>query len=215
MAERAPDSELIDRARAGDDAAFESLVRRHESAVAGVVVRMLGPGDEADDVGQETFIRFYRALDRFRGDAAVATYLVRIAMNLSLNALKRRKRERSRLVRMRTSSGGREGAGAEAAEIADRDPGARPDAAIEIRERAEAVHRALDQLDGKHRAVVVLRMMEGRSTRETAAILDIPEGTVMSRLKRSLTKLGQILQPLIEGGGVQPAPPEGKRGDES
>jgi RNA polymerase sigma-70 factor, ECF subfamily len=182
MAEHAPDNELIDRARAGDDAAFEALVRRHEPVVARTVIGMLGPGDDAEDVGQETFVRFYRSLDRFRGDATVGTYLVRIAMNLSLNALKRRKREGSRFVR---------------ADMPGANPSLRPDVAAEARERVEAVHRALAELDGRHRAVVVLRMMEGHSTRETAEMLEIPEGTVMSRLKRALVKLDRKLRPLV------------------
>ena len=84
------DRALTDRAREGDEAAFRTLVTRYESRVAATVVGMLGPGDEADDVGQETFIRFYQALGKFRGEAALITYLTRIAMNLSLNAIKRR-----------------------------------------------------------------------------------------------------------------------------
>ena len=81
------DAALIARARAGDGAAFRRLVERSERVVASTGIGMLGPGDDADDVGQETFVQFHRALDRFRGDATLKTYLVRIAMNLSLNAL--------------------------------------------------------------------------------------------------------------------------------
>lgn len=198
MAEDAADNELIERARAGDDAAFEALVRRHEPVVARTVIRMLGPGDDAEDVGQETFVRFYRSLDRFRGDAAVGTYLVRIAMNLSLNAFKRRKREGSRFD-----------------DLPEADPFLRPDAAAEAGERVEAVHRALEELDGKHRAVVVLRMMEGRSTRETAEMLEIPEGTVMSRLQRALAKLGRKLRPLIEEESTPTGTTEGEPGGQS
>src|SRR5215208_2860325 len=75
-----------------DDAVFRALVERHESAIARTVTAMLGPGDDADDVGQETFVRFFHALPRFRGDADVRTYLTRIAVNLSCDALERRKR---------------------------------------------------------------------------------------------------------------------------
>src|SRR5436309_13416759 len=98
MAESATDAELIANARAGDDRAFAVLVERYERAVAATVVGMLGPGDDADDVGQETFIRFHRALGSFRGDSSLKTYLVHIAMNLSLNALKRRRRSLLRFV---------------------------------------------------------------------------------------------------------------------
>ena len=97
MSEReSTDSALIDRARAGDETAFRTLVERYESQVAATVVGMLGPSEEADDVGQETFVRFYQALGKFRGEAALGTYLTRIAMNLSLNAIKRRQKQRWR-----------------------------------------------------------------------------------------------------------------------
>src|ERR1041384_4191020 len=98
MPEPATDAELVNRARSGDDRAFAALVDRYERAVAATVIRMLGPGDAADDVGQETFIRFHRALGNFRGESSLKTYLVHIAMNLSLNALKRRRRSVLRFV---------------------------------------------------------------------------------------------------------------------
>src|SRR6478609_9771025 len=91
MAEQS-DDELVESSRNGDLAAFKTLVIRHEGKVAGVVRSMLGSTPEADDVGQEVFIRFYEALGKFRGESAVATYLTRIAINLSLNEIKRRKR---------------------------------------------------------------------------------------------------------------------------
>jgi len=86
------DDALIERARDGQAWAFRRLVERYEGRVAATVVGMLGPGGEADDVGQETFIRFYEALDQYRGEAQLGTYLTRIAINQSLKALQRRKR---------------------------------------------------------------------------------------------------------------------------
>ncbi len=80
------DRSLVDRAQSGDEQAFRILVERYEGAVAATVIGMLGHG--AGDVGQEVFVRFYRSLSRFRGEAAVKTYLTRIAINQSLNALK-------------------------------------------------------------------------------------------------------------------------------
>src|SRR3954470_18615872 len=84
------DADLLAGARAHDQDAWRRLVERHQRTVAAVVVGMLGPGDEADDVGQETFVRFYRSLASFRGEASVRTWLHRIATNLSINALQRR-----------------------------------------------------------------------------------------------------------------------------
>ena len=107
------DADLVSRARAGDMRAFRMIVSRYEATIAAVVISMLGPGGEADDVGQETFVRLFRSLDQFRGDAALSTYLTRIAMNLSLNELKRRKRRSRRFLRIDESAG-----------VEIRDPGA-------------------------------------------------------------------------------------------
>src|SRR6266700_3273801 len=100
MADELDDLALVARAADGDEGAFHVLVTRHESAVARTVTAMLGPGDDADDVGQETFVRFFGTLRRFRGDAEVRTYLTRIAVNLSCDALERR-RKRAGWIRLR------------------------------------------------------------------------------------------------------------------
>ncbi len=174
MEDGSADRELLERAREGDARAFRALVERHESAVAAIVIGMLGPGPDAEDVGQETFVRLYRSLDRFRGDAALRTYLTRIAINLSLNARKRRKRGVERFDSLDTAP-------SEATRVEGPD--------LERLEARRVVRAALDRLDARHRAVVVLRMIEGYSTRETAGILQIPEGTVLSRLSRGMQKL--------------------------
>ena len=177
------DEALLDRARQGDAEAFQRLVERYEGKVAATVVGMLGPGPDADDVGQETFIRFYRALGRFRGDSSLGTYLTRIAINESLKALKRRQTWRQRFFSRDD-------------EAAPPEPIAEGEAPMREQERKDAVQQALQRLSPAHRAVVVLRLLEGYSTRETAALLGLPEGTVMSRLSRALEKLAPLLEPL-------------------
>lgn len=152
--------------------AFAQLVHRHESQVAAVVCGMLGKGEEAEDVGQEVFIRFYQALDRFRGDAKLSTYLVRIAMNLSINALKRRKRHQAV-----------HGAIEEASKVG----------VTQGSEWDEVVQRSLRTLPAEFRTVVVLRLMEGYDTAETAEMLQLPIGTVLSRLARAQVKLREQL----------------------
>ncbi len=175
------DRALIDQARTGDEAALRILIERYEPQVAAVVVGMLGPGDEADDVGQETFVRFYQSLDKFRGDAALGTYLTRIAINLSLNALERRKRQRLRFWSRDD-------------ELAPPEPSVDGRDEQTKRVREQTVHAALNQLKPAFRAVVVLRMIEGYSTKETAALLEIAEGTVLSRLARSMKQLATLLK---------------------
>jgi RNA polymerase sigma-70 factor (ECF subfamily) len=185
MSEPMAERELLRRARSGDDNAFRALVERHESVVAATVNSMLGPGDEADDVGQETFIRFYSALGEFREEAALKTYLTRIAINLSLNALKRRKRFFARYVETDLPPKA----------DADLDPAEQLES-LEVRDR---VRRAVDGLAPKHKAVVTLRLIDGYSTEETAEILGVPQGTVLSRLSRALKILKPHLQPILDG----------------
>ena len=179
------EDELVARARSGDRAAFRALVERYEDEIAATVVGMLGPGADVDDVVQDVFIRFYRSLDRFRGEARVGTYLTRIAINRSLDVLRRRKRLLSRFISRDDETVVHNTHGAD-------------DTTVERRERSLLVHQAIQQLPPKYRAVVVLRLIEEYSTEETAQILEIPYGTVLSRLSRAQAKLKTLLAPYIE-----------------
>jgi RNA polymerase sigma-70 factor, ECF subfamily len=192
------DDALIERARDGQAWAFRRLVERYEDRVAATVVGMLGPGGEADDVGQETFIRFYEALDQYRGEAQLGTYLTRIAINQSLKALQRRKRWTDRFWSRDEAPN---------AALAH-EPSVDGEDAITSSERSALVHRALGHLSDDHRAVAVLRLLDGYSTRETADILDIPEGTVMSRLYRASSHLETLLAPYIAPDSSNAASPE-------
>ena len=177
------DEALVDAARNGCEGSFRELVERYEGRVASVAIRMLGNTPDAEDVGQETFIRFYRGLRRFRGQASVGTYLTRIAINLSLNEIRKRRR-RSVFVPFIPSGGEHD---APELEIAD------PRASAEYDDTADRIQRALNQLKPEFRSVIVLRLLEGYSTKETADMLGLPVGTVLSRLKRSQEKLKRIL----------------------
>lgn len=177
------DKRLLQLARKGDNSAFAALVRKYEPVVASTVVGMLGRGDDAEDVGQYVFIRFYNALKDFRGEASLATYLTRISINLSLNEIKKRKRRNLFIVN-------RSGDGQEPDLPDEKDESQAYDA-------KEAVNKALQMLDPKFRSVVVLRMLQGYSTTETAKILKLPIGTVLSRLARAQDKLKDILKHLI------------------
>ena len=186
------DAQLLALARRGDHDAFRLIVERYEPVVAATVIGMLGRGDDADDVGQETFVRFHRALGEFREESALKTYLVRIAMNLSLNALKQRKRRRWRFL-------SRDDEGANLSEPVA--PMPLVDAG-ESREQRDLVQRAVAGLSEKHRAVVTLRLLQGLSVRETAAALGVPEGTVLSRLARASGQLRAVLAPYMRDGAT-------------
>ena len=186
--DREEDLRLVRAARDGDDGAFRTIVDKYEGAVAATVIGMLGPGGTADDVGQEVFVRFWRALHKFRGDAALKTYLTRIAINLSLNELKRRKRFIDRFI-------SRDRGADEAPLVEPADDGV---ASVDQTDTRRAVQAAVRQLAPDHRAVVVLRMLEGQSTNETAALLGVKPGTVMSRLSRAMKALEPLLADLKE-----------------
>ncbi len=173
------DNEIIDKILNGNPDLFRLLVERYKNPVAGVIKGMLGDCPEAEDVGQETFIRLYHSLSGFRGDATLKTYLIRIAMNLSLNELKKRKRFNNSTVYI--------------------DSGVKLNQDIEITgpERAEImeeIQKAMDKLDPRQRSVFILRVVEGYSTKETAKILKIPLGTVLSRLARAQEDMRRLIK---------------------
>jgi len=174
--------ELVKSAASGDQDSFKELVKILEPAVASTVIGMLGNCQEAADVGQETFIRFYKALKNFRGDSNVKTYVTRIAINLSLNEIKRQQRRRVLFAFDNKMS----------------DKGSE-DVNIKKQEIMDMVEHALSQLNPKFRAVVVLRLIDGYSVRETGEILDIPEGTVLSRFSRAQKRLRKLLSPMVKG----------------
>jgi RNA polymerase sigma-70 factor (ECF subfamily) len=172
------EGEILARLKSGDEAAFRALVERYEGQVAATVTGILGYGPDIDDIGQETFVQFFRTLGRFRGEAAIATYLVRIAINLSLNELRRRKRTDQY----------------HTTDALEDMPGIPREKHRPHAEDARVlVRQGLERLDPKYRSVIVLRLIDGFSTRETAEILGLPPGTVLSRLARGQERLRQIL----------------------
>jgi len=172
------ENEIIQRARRGDEDAFREIIKQHEHQVAATVIGILGNGPEVDDLGQETFVQFYRSLGRFRGDSRLGTYLTRIAINLSLNELKRRKRY------ARFQETGPPGNGNSVQSQKEQETAA---------DVKGLVRRGLQRLPPEFRTVIVLRLIDGYSTRETAALLRLPQGTVLSRLARGQAKLKEII----------------------
>jgi RNA polymerase sigma-70 factor (ECF subfamily) len=162
------DRALVIRCRSGDRSAFGVLVRRYQRRVFGLGLRMLGSADDADDLVQETFLRAWRALDRFEEDRPLAPWLLRIATNQALNVLAARGR---RPVEELNESMPADGPG--------------PDRLAEQRGLHERIRRAMAELPDEQRAILALRAGEGLSYREIADTLDIPVGTVMSRLARA------------------------------
>ena len=176
------EQELIRASLGGDSKAFGEIVDRYSNMVARTVRSMLGDTVFAEDIGQEVFIKLYHSLPGFRGDARLSTYIQKIAVNLTLNELKRRKRVLS-IIQTADNETLHE------LDVQDSDEGDRRDA-------AEIVDKALMSLEPPFRVVVSMRLIQGYSTKETAEILDLPVGTVLSRLSRAQDQLREILNKL-------------------
>jgi RNA polymerase sigma-70 factor, ECF subfamily len=176
------EGELVKAALDGDKKAFGEIVTRYRKMVARTVKSMVGDSIFAEDIGQEVFIKLYHSLSEFRGEAKLSTYIQKIAVNLTLNEIKRSKRFFS----MFSQKGNNE---MHEFEVADHNT-------EERKEASEIVNKALLALDPKFRVVVMMRMLQGYSTKETAEILDLPLGTVLSRLSRAQEQLKNILQKL-------------------
>jgi RNA polymerase sigma-70 factor (ECF subfamily) len=185
------ETELIDRARSGDQDAFAELVAAHAGQVYGALRRFGLNPDEADEVAQEVFVRAWRGLGRFQGRAKLSTWLYRITFNEAQRALSRRR-----------PAGGDTAADDEdpvAAVAADEHHG--PHAQALDREFSEVLDRALAQLPPEWRVAVVLRDLEGLSTSEAAEIAGVRQAAFKSRLHRGRIQLRELLAPYLDQGG--------------
>jgi RNA polymerase sigma-70 factor (ECF subfamily) len=186
----ADDHRLITQCLAGDPAAFGVLVRRHQDRLYNTVYRLVDNADDALDVVQDAFLNAYQSLGSFHGDAAFFTWLYRIAVNTAIS-LKRKQRVMVRI------DGGRDGEGG----IDPLDPSdlSRPGHALEQAEQEQRIQQALARLSPEHRAVLVMKDMEGHKYEAIAEVLDVPIGTVRSRLHRARLELREILERTEDG----------------
>ena len=175
----------VARARAGDVAAFEALMERHQSKVFNLCLWITSDRDEAADAAQDAFIRAYRHLKKFRGDCAFGSWVSRIAVNVARDALKKKR------VRPRDFSS-LEGEDGPDFDPHDETARSAPEE-IARRERQIAVRRALAQVPENYRTTLILFDLQGRSYEECAAILQVPMGTVKSRLSRARAALRDAL----------------------
>lgn len=181
-AEALSDHSLLEATRIGDETAFAELVSRYRNQITNYIYRLLNDYETAVDLTQETFVRVYRAADRYQTTYAFSTYIYRIATNLAISELRRRKRRRLiSLTNFFTSN-------ADAQETHDFDPvDNRPmqDTTLVEAERHRAVSRAIASLPERYRVPLVLRDVEGRSYEEIAGMLRLSQGTVKSRISRA------------------------------
>lgn len=175
---QASEVELISRAQNGDRNAFSELVRIHSQGVLNVIYRMCGHMQVAEDAAQETFIQAWLRLPSYRSQSSLKNWLYRIAVNTAIDILRKEKRILPSAV--------------EGLSLTDSQPG--PEALLASSERAELVQEAVLTLPDASRAVLILREFEGLSYHEISEALEIPVGTVMSRLNYARKLLREKLE---------------------
>jgi RNA polymerase sigma-70 factor (ECF subfamily) len=188
MIGRDDDQGLIDACRRGQTEAFGLLVRRYQDRLYPTVLRLTGSAEDAHDLLQETFLRAYRKLSLFQGESSFYTWVYRIAVNLALSDRRRRKTSRPAVA---LSS-------RETFDPPDDSSQTDPAGPLERAERDARVQNALSALAPDHRAVVVLKDLDGLRYEEIAEMLNIPVGTVRSRLHRARNELRLLLHGILD-----------------
>ena len=179
-----PEHSLVSRCLSGDEAAWEQFVREHSRQIYALCYRFTGVGPEAQDLTQEVFLRVFRTLKTFRSaEGSLNTWLARVTRNLLIDHYRRSRQDRV------TDS------------IEDRLPvieeggtGVQPDRVLAGREAGEVLQHALQKLSPDLREAVILRDLQEMEYREIAQVLEIPEGTVKSRINRGRAELGRLLR---------------------
>ncbi len=187
----ADEAVLVESARSGDMNAFSRLVVQYQDRVLNTCWRLSGRLEDAEDLTQETFLKALESIGAFRGQSGFYTWLFRIAVNVSIS----HRRRKGRMPRLSLYAGDGQGELAETLPAGSKalDPSAR----LSAQEMQRLVQDGLDSLDDDHRAVVVLRDLEGFDYRQIAEIIEAPEGTVKSRLHRARMELRDRLKDVL------------------
>ncbi len=185
----ADEAALVRAAQRGDAAAFTEIVRRYQRAVYRVAYALTRRAEDADDLAQEAFVRAHRSLDTFRADEPLYPWLSRITVNLAYSLFRRRRRRPEAELEPLLESGREWAAGEDPVEE------------VEGREQADRLRAAFSALSPEHQAILALRIVQGLSYDEIARTLQVPAGTVMSRLSRARAELRARL---AERGGESP-----------
>ena len=193
----APDADapLIERVKQGDVKAFEMLVVKYQRRIERLIGRMVRDVDLVPDIAQETFIRAYRAIPRFRGDSAFYTWLYRIAVNTAKKALMELKRDPLVSESALASRDDEDETSRVENELTD---GETPDAVLASKQIAAAVNSAIESLSEDLRQAITLREIEGLSYDEIAELMNCPIGTVRSRIFRAREAIAARLRPLVD-----------------
>lgn len=192
MAHHLSDAELVSRFKEGDRNVFSEIVQRYQDRVYGLCLRWMRDRQQAEEVAQDVFLALYRSLESFRGDSLLSTWIFRVAINHCKN--RRLYRARRKLDQHETLEGERDDDGP-ARQIASEGPGA--DAGLVSEQARTLLWEALARLDEDQRSIIVLRDVQDLSYEEIADILELPRGTVKSRLHRARSQLAAVLSRTI------------------
>jgi len=183
------DHALIEATQNGDESAFAEIMARYRNPLTNYLYRFLNDYEEAVDLAQETFVRVYFALDRYHTQYAFSTYIYRIATNLAISEIRRRKRRK-----LLSLTGLFQAEEDSSVEFQPPDDRALPDAELVEDERSQVIGRAIAALPEKYRVPVILRDVEGKSYDEVAEIMELGLGTTKSRISRGRALLKEKLQ---------------------
>lgn len=182
------DFERIERVKQGDESAFREIVEKHREAIFNLCVRYLGSPEDAEEIAQDVFIKLYRHIPKYEPRAKLSTLLYRMAVNLSLNRIRDRKRRRwislDRFPETSVQDGSRD--------IQDQ-----PQQLLERKERQTAVRQAVDALPPNQRMAVILKRFQGLSYAEIADVMSCSVSAVESRLHRAKQTLRKKLSSLV------------------
>jgi RNA polymerase sigma-70 factor (ECF subfamily) len=194
------DRELIERAQRGDQAAFRSLVERHQRRAFVMAMGLVRDENDARELVQDAFLRVYKGLGSFQGGSSFFTWLYRIVMNLAIDLMRKPGRRDLELQENQSTDEGAELA------LVSRIDGADPLDVIRRREIAGRIQEALDALPPYHRGVILMREVDGMSYEEMAQAMGVSKGTIMSRLFHARQKLQRALADCYaeEGGAARP-----------
>jgi RNA polymerase sigma-70 factor (ECF subfamily) len=189
------DALLIERAKSGEVAAFEMLVVKYRRRIERLIGRIVRDVDLVEDVAQETFIRAYRALPKFRGESAFYTWLYRIAVNTAKKTVSDLARDPVITESAMSQRGEDDETSRVDHELSD---GETPEAVLATREIARTVNAAMEALPEDLRQAIALRELEGLSYEEIATVMNCPIGTVRSRIFRAREAIAAKLRPLLD-----------------
>lgn len=191
----------LKQAAKGSAEAFEQLVIKYQTAVYNLCLRMTGDPEDAADMTQEAFLKAWRNLDSFQGNAAFSTWLYRLASNTCLDHLRSRKRRPQLSLMMEDEDG-------ETQELDVADPTPDPEAQVIALDEQSRLNEALQSLEPEQRQILILRAVNGLSYTEIAQAMELKEGTVKSRLARARDQLRKILE---KNGNKSPIPSSKKQ----